>query len=137
MDDYTKKISVFEKVTSDNNAIRLVQIKIIIKIKSIWLCWIFYFDYDEPIDVWSFSPSDKLDADLRDIGKKVQKFENGIEETLENLQVSTSKLEEAEKEFKAELTNRLIGCYFWLVRNRKANSFSLSYPEIRRCTRIC
>jgi len=37
MDDYTKKISVFEKVTSDNNAI-----------------------------------SDKLDADLRDIGKKVQ-----------------------------------------------------------------
>ena len=28
MDDYTKKISVFEKVTSDNNAIRLEQIQL-------------------------------------------------------------------------------------------------------------
>ena len=44
--------------------------------------------------------SDKLDADLRDIGKKVQKYETGIEETMEKLQLSSSKLEEAEKEFK-------------------------------------
>ena len=44
--------------------------------------------------------SDKLDADLRDIGKKVQKYEAGIEETMEKLQLSSSKLEEAEKEFK-------------------------------------
>ena len=63
--------------------------------------------------------SDKLDADLRDIGKKVQKYDNGIEETMEKLQQSSSKLEvntglalassfqyclfvcqEAEKEFK-------------------------------------
>ena len=44
--------------------------------------------------------SDKLDADLRDIGKKVQKYEAGIEETMEKLQLSSSKLEEAEKDFK-------------------------------------
>ena len=44
--------------------------------------------------------SDKLDAELRDIGKKVQKCETGIEETMEKLQDSSSKLEEAEKEFK-------------------------------------
>ena len=44
--------------------------------------------------------SDKLDADLRDISKKVQKYEAGIEETMEKLQLSSSKLEEAEKEFK-------------------------------------
>ena len=44
--------------------------------------------------------SDKLDADSRDNSKKVQKYEAGIEETMEKLQLSSSKLEEAEKEFK-------------------------------------
>ena len=44
--------------------------------------------------------SDKLDADLRDVGKKVQKFETKMEETLEKLQASSAKMEEAEKEFK-------------------------------------
>ena len=34
--------------------------------------------------------SDKLDADLRDLGKKVQKFETRMEETLEKLQVLTN-----------------------------------------------
>ena len=44
--------------------------------------------------------SDKLDAEIRDIGKKVQKYESSMEETLEKLQTSVSKLEIAEKEFK-------------------------------------
>ena len=44
--------------------------------------------------------SDKLDADLRDVGKKVQKFETKMEETMEKLQGSSAKMEEAEKEFK-------------------------------------
>merc|ERR1719438_397356 len=44
--------------------------------------------------------SDKLDADLRDVGKKVQKFETKMEETLEKLQTSSAKMEEAEKEYK-------------------------------------
>ena len=44
--------------------------------------------------------SDKLDADLRDTGKKVQKFETRMEETMEKLQASSAKMEEAEKDFK-------------------------------------
>merc|ERR1712066_32325 len=44
--------------------------------------------------------SDRLDAELRDVGKKVQKFETRMEETMEKLQGSSSKMEEAEKEFK-------------------------------------
>ena len=36
--------------------------------------------------------SDKLDADLRDVGKKVQKFETKMEETLEKLQASSAKV---------------------------------------------
>merc|ERR1712226_1560904 len=44
--------------------------------------------------------SDKLDADLRDTGKKVQKFETRMEETMERLQGSSAKMEEAEKDFK-------------------------------------
>ena len=44
--------------------------------------------------------SDKLDAEIRDVGKKVQKYETGMEETLEKLQESSAKLELAEKEFK-------------------------------------
>ena len=44
--------------------------------------------------------SDKLDADLRDTGKKVQKFETRMEETMEKLQGSSAKMEEAEKDFK-------------------------------------
>ena len=46
------------------------------------------------------SSSEKLDAELRDVGKKVQRYDTAIEETLEKLQLSSSKLEEAEKEFK-------------------------------------
>merc|ERR1711872_936588 len=48
----------------------------------------------------SNSVSDKLDCDLRDLGKKVQKFETKMEETMEQLQLSGSKMEEAEKDFK-------------------------------------
>merc|ERR1712236_67576 len=44
--------------------------------------------------------SDKFDCDIRDLGKKVQKFETSMEETCEKLQQSTSKMDEAEKEFK-------------------------------------
>lgn len=44
--------------------------------------------------------SDKYDADIRDMGKKVQKFESNLEETIEKLQGSASKMDEAEKEFK-------------------------------------
>jgi len=44
--------------------------------------------------------SDKYDADIRDTGKKVQKFETGFEETMEKLQASQSKMDEAEAEFK-------------------------------------
>ena len=44
--------------------------------------------------------SDRLDAELRDTGKKVQKFETRMEETMEKLQASSAKMEEAEKDFK-------------------------------------
>ena len=44
--------------------------------------------------------SDKFDADIRDSSKKVQKQETLMEEILEKLQQSASKMEEAEKEFK-------------------------------------
>jgi len=44
--------------------------------------------------------SDKYDADIRDTGKKVQKFETNLEETMEKLQASQSKMDEAEAEFK-------------------------------------
>ena len=44
--------------------------------------------------------SDKFDADIRDVSKRTQKLECGLEETMEKLQASVSKMEEAEKEFK-------------------------------------
>merc|ERR1711936_883226 len=44
--------------------------------------------------------SDRLDAELRDTRKKVQKFETRMEETMEKLQGSAAKMEEAEKDFK-------------------------------------
>jgi len=44
--------------------------------------------------------SDKYDADIRDSGKKVQKFETSLEEIIEKLQQSASKMDEAEAEFK-------------------------------------
>merc|ERR1712228_1040154 len=40
------------------------------------------------------------DCDIRDTGKKVQKLETNLEETMEKLQQSASKMDEAEKEFK-------------------------------------
>ena len=46
------------------------------------------------------SVSDKFDADIRDSSKRVQKLECNMEETMEKLQQSVSKMEEAEKEFK-------------------------------------
>jgi len=42
---------------------------------------------------------DKLDAEIRDLSKKVQKYECNLEETIEKLQASDSKYEIAEKEF--------------------------------------
>merc|ERR1712236_210844 len=44
--------------------------------------------------------SDKFDCDIRDLGKKVQKFEASMEGTFEKLQQASSKVDEAEKEFK-------------------------------------
>merc|ERR1711972_1233108 len=44
--------------------------------------------------------SDKFDMDIRDTGKKVQKFETSLEEILEKMMQSTAKMDEAEKEFK-------------------------------------
>merc|ERR1711929_19119 len=44
--------------------------------------------------------SDKYDAEIRDMGKKVAKLECSMEETLEKLQTSSAKMEEAEKEYK-------------------------------------
>lgn len=44
--------------------------------------------------------SDKFDADIRDMSKKVQKLEVAMEETLEKLQAANSKLENAEKDYK-------------------------------------
>merc|ERR1712079_667305 len=44
--------------------------------------------------------SDRFDADIRDTGKRVQKLETNLEETMEKLQQSASKMDEAEKEFK-------------------------------------
>merc|ERR1712228_196949 len=46
------------------------------------------------------STSDKFDADIRDTGKKVQKYEVALEETMEKLTGSNTKMEEAEAEFK-------------------------------------
>jgi len=48
----------------------------------------------------SNSTSDKCEIDIRDTGKKVQKLETNLEETMEKLTGSNSKMEEAEKEFK-------------------------------------
>merc|ERR1711962_486136 len=44
--------------------------------------------------------SDKYDAEIRDMGKKVAKLECSMEEPLEKLQTSSAKMEEAEKEYK-------------------------------------
>jgi len=48
--------------------------------------------------------SDKLDADIRDVEKKVQKFEVRMEETMEKLQASSAKMEEAEKNSRTRMT---------------------------------
>ena len=44
--------------------------------------------------------SDSFDAEIRDTGKRVQKLETGLEETMEKMMASSAKMEEAEKEFK-------------------------------------
>merc|ERR1711983_381394 len=44
--------------------------------------------------------SDRFDADIRDTGKKVQKFETNLEEIMEKMMQSSAKMDEAEKEFK-------------------------------------
>merc|ERR1712113_251617 len=46
------------------------------------------------------STSDKYDADIRDTGKKVGKFETNLEEIIEKMMQSSAKMDEAEKEFK-------------------------------------
>ena len=38
--------------------------------------------------------------DIRDGAKKVQKYETGLEDTMEKLLASSQRMEEAEKEFK-------------------------------------
>jgi len=44
--------------------------------------------------------SDQFEIQIRDMGKKVQKFETSMEEILEKLQASAAKMDEAEKDFK-------------------------------------
>jgi len=44
--------------------------------------------------------SDKFDMDIRDTGKRVQKFETNLEEVMEKMMQSAAKMDEAEKEFK-------------------------------------
>merc|ERR1712001_229024 len=44
--------------------------------------------------------SDEYDVQIRDTGKKVQKFETSFEEILEKMTASAAKMDEAEKEFK-------------------------------------
>jgi len=44
--------------------------------------------------------SDKNDIDIRDVGKKVTKMETKMEEILEQLQASTSKMEQLDAEYK-------------------------------------
>ena len=44
--------------------------------------------------------SDKFDADIRDMSKRVQKLETGLEEVMEKMMQSAAKMDEAEKEFK-------------------------------------
>merc|ERR1711973_843361 len=56
-------------------------------------------DYENVIKETN-NDSDKFDNDIRDTGKRVQKLETGLEEIMEKLQASNSKMEEAEAEFK-------------------------------------
>jgi len=44
--------------------------------------------------------SDQFEIQIRDMGKKVQKFDTAMEEILEKLQASAAKMDEAEKDFK-------------------------------------
>merc|ERR1712080_390293 len=44
--------------------------------------------------------SDQFEIQIRDVGKKVQKFDTAMEEILEKLQASAAKMDEAEKDFK-------------------------------------
>merc|ERR1719500_863947 len=44
--------------------------------------------------------SDQCDIQIRDTGKKVQKLETSLEETIEKMTQSAAKMEEAEKEYK-------------------------------------
>jgi len=44
--------------------------------------------------------SDQCDISIRDTGKKVQKLETSLEETMEKMTQSAAKMEEAEKEYK-------------------------------------
>jgi len=44
--------------------------------------------------------SDQYEIQIRDMGKKVQKYETSMEEILEKLQASAAKMDEAEKDFK-------------------------------------
>ena len=56
-------------------------------------------EYEEDIRQ-SNAISDQFDIQIRDTGKKVQKFETNFEEILEKMTASVAKMDEAEKEFK-------------------------------------
>jgi len=56
-------------------------------------------EYEEDIRQ-SNAISDQFDIQIRDTGKKVQKFETNFEEILEKMTASLAKMDEAEKEFK-------------------------------------
>merc|ERR1711990_1061521 len=56
-------------------------------------------EYEEDIRQ-SNAISDQFDIQIRDTGKKVQKFETAFKEILEKMTASAAKMDEAEKEFK-------------------------------------
>merc|ERR1712192_191073 len=56
-------------------------------------------EYEEDIRQ-SSAISDQFDIQIRDTGKKVQKFETNFEEILEKMTASVAKMDEAEKEYK-------------------------------------
>merc|ERR1712172_146281 len=72
-------------------------------------------EYEEDIRQ-SNAISDQFDIQIRDTGKKVQKFETNFEEILEKMTASVAKMDEAEKEFKEE-DNIIKGARHWESKN--------------------
>ena len=97
------------EVTVIKNAFKLYHIPSWIEQNPEYISCFFQFDidalyaknaeYEEDIRQ-SNAISDQFDIQIRDTGKKVQKFETNFEEILEKMTASAAKMDEAEKEFK-------------------------------------